>query len=198
MKYSDIKQALYNSEAMENVPDGWHISVPFLCRIRKNTYDAFACTVERENARLMKLLLVDSVTGKVDTMEPQEIAQTFGLETLTCEADRIENYERYLADVDRYEALYDENHSDLIRDLPVENTSALELGELLVKSVGKIFFQRIIARIADDFLNRLSKKKKVQPLTNDIFVQDEEGLKEDGEDIVAHAAKPEETEEPEE
>lgn len=192
MKYSDIKQALYNSEAMENVADGWHISVPFLCRIKKNTYDAFACTVERENARLVKLLLVDSMTGKVDTMEPREVAETFGLDTLTCEADQIEDYDRYLADVDRYEELYDENYSDLIRDLPVDNASALELGELLVKSVGKIFFQRIIARIADDFLNRLMKKKKEQPLTDDIHVYNEEDLREEEEDIIAHAVKPEE------
>lgn len=194
MNYSDIKQALYRSEAMENVADGWHISVPFLCRLGGKTYDTFACTVERENARLVKLLMVDSMTGKVDSMEPQKALEVFGLDTLTCEADSIEDYDQYLDAVERYEMLYEENHSDLIRDLPVENVVAQELAKLLVQSVGKILFQRIVVRIADDFLNRLTKKKK-QPNANDILVYGEDDLEQEDEDLIEHASKPEEPEE---
>ena len=187
MKYCDIKQALYNSDVMEELPDSWKISVPFLCRIKKNTYDAFACTVERENARLMKLLLVDSMTGKVDTLEPEEVVDLFGLDTLSCPAEPIGDYDRYLADKDQYEQLYDENHSDLIRDIPIDNATAAKIGKLLVQSVGKVLFQKVVSKVADQFLNQLSQK--VRELKEE---KQEEQPVEEQEEPIENSAAPKE------
>lgn len=41
MKYADIKNILYKSIEIQQIPDKWDESIPFFCKINKEDFVAF-------------------------------------------------------------------------------------------------------------------------------------------------------------
>lgn len=151
MEYARVKDALYQSSEMTKIPDKWEESVPFRCSISNEDYDSFLYwSTSGTQSEIKRMICVNSVSGEILTLEPQEITERFKLKSLLFDANAIRDYDAYFEEKEKYERFYSSFcvGENLIID-------GLNVYKLLIVLTGESFMKDILSNIAGDFVKMI-------------------------------------------
>lgn len=153
MKYAEIKNILYKSTEIQQIPDKWDESIPFFCRINKEEFVAFLYWTVSGSLVIKRLIGVNRDTGKILVLEANELYELFGLSYETIEPVIINDYEKYFSAKVQYEKLFCEICDDS-RMITKYGQEALLLFQQII---GTELFEQIFVKIAEEFISKLSQ-----------------------------------------
>ena len=153
MDYSQIMNILYNSKEIANIVDSMERSVPFFCTVKGKETISFLYWETFDSLELRKLLAVDSSSGEIYTLDREELAEGFGLSSLTFSPIVISDYDEYFADKDRYEEIF----KLLCESSENYPKYGHEQYELLKRIVGQELFDGFFSIAAADYLSKLTR-----------------------------------------
>ncbi len=153
MKFEERMDKLYASDAMSSIEEGLEISVPVTVRINGSDADALLLWRARDMAELKKIITVDKKTAAVKTIKDSDITDAFNISALSYQLPDTENIDEYYDCKDRYEEVYCLISNDEKRYAEYGN----ELIRLLKRLFGEEMFDKLIMKICDEFINRLSE-----------------------------------------
>lgn len=154
MEYSRIKDALYQSSEMMKIPDKWEESVPFRCSISDEEYDSFLYwSTSGTQSEIKRMICINSVSGKILTMEPQEMIESFKLKSLLFDANLIKDYDAYFEAKEKYERFYS---SFCVGGNSFSNS--LNVYKLLIILTGESFMKNILSNVAGHFIEMICGK----------------------------------------
>jgi hypothetical protein len=151
VEYSRVKDILYQSTELMKIPDKWEESVPFRCSIGDEEYDSFLYwSTSGTQSEIKRMICVNSVSGKILTMEPQEMMESFKLKSLSFDANLIKDYNAYFDAKEKYEMFYS---SFCIGGNSISNS--LNAYELLVLLTSEKFIKNILSNVAGNFIEKI-------------------------------------------
>lgn len=153
MKYADIKNILYKSIEIQQIPDKWEESIPFFCKINKEDFVAFLYWTVSSSLLIKRLIGVNRNTGKIIVLEANDLSKLFGLSYGAINPVIISDYGKYFSAKLQYETLFGEICDDS-RMLPIYGQEALLLFQQII---GTELFEQIFVKIADEFISKLSQ-----------------------------------------
>lgn len=145
MDYNRCKQALYNSEAMENIPDSWKEEVPIIfdeCGIRKIGF--LFSIVKNGKTKLKKMIAVSIENIEVVEYTIEQLKEKFQVSDQYLETISISDYDMYFSKKERYEGMF----------LDIINGNK-NMKENLVQLTKELFsieqYEKIVLRIGMNF-----------------------------------------------
>lgn len=152
MEYSKIKDALYQSEEILNIPDKWEESIPFKCSIQGREYDSFLYWIISSNqAEIKRMICIECETGNIRIINPEEMLEYFGISNLRFNVAPINDYDIYFRAKEEYDLFYS--------SLCQKRTTQIDYskGLVLIKTIlGDDCIQKILSVIAPRYINDLS------------------------------------------
>lgn len=106
MKYADIKNILYKSIEIQQIPDKWDESIPFFCKINKEDFVAFLYWTVSSTLLIKRLIGVNRNTGEIIVLEANDLSKLFGLSYGAIKPVIIDDYEKYFSAKMQYEKLF--------------------------------------------------------------------------------------------
>lgn len=151
MKYSEIKNVLYNSTEIQQIPDKWEESIPFFCKINEEELVAFLYWNVSDSLTIKQFIGVNQKTGNVLQLKAEELSSLFGIPVEMIKPIAINDYTKYFSDKERYEKIFCEfcNSNNTFSKFGQEELS------LLKEIVGTDLFERVFANLAKEYINSL-------------------------------------------
>ncbi len=155
MDYFKVKDALYRSKAIQDIPDKWEESIPFKCLIRGRKYDSFLYWITTSNqAEIKRMICIDCETGTIKTLGVNEIVDSFGIFTLKFDVIQNFDYDTYFRAKEEYDDFYSSVCGDNVENMDYSK------GLALIKIIlGDDCIQNVLSVIAKDYINELSSEK---------------------------------------
>lgn len=154
MEFSRVKNALYQSSEMTKIPDKWEESVPFRCSISDKEYDSFLYwSTSGTQSEIKRMICVNSVSGEILTLEPQEMIERFKIKSLLFDANSIKDYDAYFEVKEQYERFYS---SFCVSGNSFSNS--FNVYKLLIVLTGESFIKNILSNVAGDFIEMIHGK----------------------------------------
>lgn len=153
MKYADIKNILYKSIEIQQIPDKWEESLPFFCKINKEDFVAFLYWTVSSSFLIKRLIGVNRNTGEIIVLEANDLSKMFGLSYEAIKPVIIRDYETYFTAKVQYEKLFCEICDDN-RTITKYGQEALLLFQQII---GTELFEQIFVKIAEEFISKLSQ-----------------------------------------
>lgn len=148
MKYSEVKNILYNSEEITNIPDKWEESIPFMCIVNEKEMHTFLYWNTCKKLEIKLMIGIDKKTGQVYSFDKEKINQLFNVQTFSFLPIIIEDYDNYFSDKYRYEEIYET--FCLSKDNYAQFGS--EEYNLFKRIVGKELFDNFFSIVAREYL----------------------------------------------
>lgn len=152
MEYSKVKDALYQSEAIQDIPDKWEKSIPFKCSIQGKTYDSFLYWIASSNqAEIKRMICIDCETGVIRTFSPDEIVECFGISNLIFNVIPITDYDTYFRAKEEYDIFYSSLCGNIAEQIDYSK------GLVLIKTIlGEDCLNKIMSVLAIKYISDLS------------------------------------------
>lgn len=149
LKYSEIKNILYNSTEIQQIPDKWEESIPFFCKINDTEFVAFLYWRVSDTLTIKQLIGIDPRNGKVVKLSAEELHNLFEISVEKIKSVEINDYTKYFSDKDQYERIFCEFCNNRFS---IYGQEALPLFK---KIVGTDLFDRVFVKLATEYLDRL-------------------------------------------
>jgi hypothetical protein len=153
MKYADIKNILYKSIEIQQIPDKWDESIPFFCKINKEDFVAFLYWTVSSTLLIKRLIGVNRNTGEIIVLEANDLSKLFGLSYGAIKPVIIDDYEKYFSAKMQYEKLF----CKICDDCRTITKHGQETLLLFQQIVGTELFEQIFIKIAEEFISKLSQ-----------------------------------------
>jgi len=155
MEYSKVKDILYQSEAIQDIPDKWEESIPFKCVIQGKRYDSFLYwTTVSNQAEIKRMICIDCETGDINTFNVNEIIECFSLHDLKFNVIIISDYDKYFRAKEEYDNFYSAVCGNNMEHIDYSK------GLVLIKTIlGDNCIKKILSVIAKDYIGMLSPEK---------------------------------------
>lgn len=157
MNYITAKTNLYNSVEIQNIPDKWQESIPFLCYINGVPADAFLYWNTGKETEIKRMIYVSRKDGCVQAIQNNELLDIFGLTSVKCKNCTVSNYDLLFSQIKRYEKLYAELYDELTCGFIKNKSAGKECYELMKDIFGVPMFEQIIKLIAKEYIRLLNK-----------------------------------------
>lgn len=145
MDYNECKQALYNSDAMENIPDSWKEEVPIIFEdsgIRKIGF--LFSIVKNGKTKLKRMIAVSLKDIEVTEYTIEQLKEKFKVNDQYMEAVNVTDYDEYF--------LKKEKHESMLSDIASGNENMRGSFVQLTKELfSNEQYKGIVLRIGTDF-----------------------------------------------
>ncbi len=160
MNFSKMKNILYNSVEIANIPDRWTESLPMYLCLEGEPFDAFLYYLESDKFYVKGLIAISRRTDEVKFIEANDFMEKFGLEEKIFEKRQILDYSKYFENCTKYEKLYSEIYDFITAPEQLDSVYAKECFELFEEIVGNNLFVKLYSVIAKDYIDILRKSYK--------------------------------------
>ena len=145
MDYNECKQALYNSEAMEKIPDAWKEEVPIIFDEFGKRKIAFLFSFcKNKKTKIKRMIAVSVEDMEVTEYTIEELKENFHINDQYMEAVKIDDYDIYF--------LQKQQHESMISSVVSGNDNDMECVIQLTKKLFSIEqYEKIVLRIGEGF-----------------------------------------------
>lgn len=147
MNYKSIRTILYESEEILDIPDRWQEALPILSNYQDELSDVFIYFIENEMIEIKRAIIISAITGNISVLTTNEIRKVFGLVTRELPSKKITDYDKYFAQKDEYEQIYEQTHDEIINDPNQSNALLHSVDELYRMVMGEEFYNCIYKTI---------------------------------------------------
>ncbi len=171
MKFSDVREILYNSDEISWMDDSLEESVPFVCRINDVPMDGFLYWDQQgDQLEVKKMIAISREDRSLVSLDTDGIKQQFGIDRMTYNSPVIDNYDEYLDKIDEYVEIYERLFEDKSE---CEKYGEREYG-LLGDIMGSDIMKNLILIVAKEFVKWLFGSVLNKKNNNDPNIQNEE------------------------
>lgn len=133
MKYIEAKQYLYNSEEIANIPDRWQNSLPFICVIDNQIYDAIFYYTNTRTFDIHRMLLINVNDGSILTLDKNELQDKYDISQRDCFIKSPKDYDNHFKDLDSYETKYENIRALFLNNQSPTSTETYQYIDLIKK-----------------------------------------------------------------
>lgn len=148
MNYNECKQVLYNSDAIEKIPDSWKEEVPIIFDEHGKKKIGFLFSIVKNGkTKLKKMIAVSIENGEIREYTIEELQDLFQVSNQYLRAININNYDVYFLQKQEYEIIFSkivEGNSYIDMNYFLELTKvlfSLEQYEHIISRIGKDFYK---------------------------------------------------------
>lgn len=147
MNYKSIRTILYESEEILDVPDRWQESLPILAMYQNELSDVFIYFIENEVIEIKRAIIISTISGNISVLTTDEIQTSLGLIAKEFPSKKITDYDKYFAQKDEYEQIYEQAHDEIISNPNQSSTLIQRVDDLYKMVMGEEFYNGIYKNI---------------------------------------------------
>lgn len=147
MNYKSIRTILYGSEEILDVPDRWQEALPILGMYQDELSDVFIYFIENEMIEIKRAIIISTSSGNISVLTTDEIQTSLGLIAKEFPSKKITDYDKYFAQKDEYEQIYEQAHDEIISNPNQSSTLLQSVDDLYKMVMGEEFYNGIYKNI---------------------------------------------------
>lgn len=147
MNYKSIRTILYESEEILDIPDRWQEALPILAMYQDELSDVFIYFIENEVIEIKRAIIISTSSGNISVLTTDEIQTSLGLIAKEFPSKKIKDYDKYFAQKDEYEQIYEQAHDEIISNPNQSNTLIQRVDDLYKMVMGEEFYNGIYKNI---------------------------------------------------
>ena len=148
MNYKSIRSILYESEEILDIPDRWQEALPILAMYQDELSDVFIYFIENEMIEIKRAIIISASSGNISVLTTDEIQTSLGLIAKEFPSKKIADYDKYFAQKDEYERIYEQAHDEIISNPNQSSTLPQSVDDLYKMVMGEEFYNGIYKNIA--------------------------------------------------
>lgn len=147
MNYKSIRTILYESEEILDIPDRWQEALPILAMYQDELSDVFIYFTENEVIEIKRAIIISTSSGNISVLTTDEIQTSLGLIAKEFPSKKITDYDKYFAQKDEYEQIYEQAHDEIISNPNQSSTLIQRVDDLYKMVMGEEFYNGIYKNI---------------------------------------------------
>ena len=147
MNYKSIRTILYESEEILDVPDRWQEALPILAMYQDELSDVFIYFIENKMIEIKRAIIISTSSGNISVLTTDEIQTSLGLIAKEFPSKKITDYDKYFAQKDEYEQIYEQAHDEIITNPNQPSTLPQSVDDLYKMVMGEEFYNCIYKNI---------------------------------------------------